>query len=344
MTNDIVKLEVNPKDFGIEEKQANDLLGHLPLILEERMPLIADFQTVTSMDINDPQAAKLARVARLAIRDNRTKGIEVWRKSKKEWFLRGGQFIDATAKIRIEENLYMEEQLEAIEKHAENQERIRLDALEQERLEKLEPFKDFVPFGANIRNISDEDFEKLLNGSKLQFDAKVAADKAAEEARIAAEKKAEADRREAQRIENEARIEREKQAEAQRIENAKLKAEAEAREAAIELERKAAREAAAKIEAQRQAELQVERDKQAKLAAELAAKLKAEAEAKQAREAAELAAKKEADKLAKAPIKKQIAAWIESMELPHIDLDNELVKQIKARFEDYKNWCAKLNE
>lgn len=50
-------------------------------------------------------------------------------------------------------------------------------------------------------------------------------------------------------------------------------------------------------------------------------------------------AKKEADKLAKAPVKNQLTAWVNSFELPSTSVDNELSKSIIAKFEAYKNWA-----
>lgn len=193
-------LIVQPTEFGIEEKKANELLGNLPQIKTERDALVTAYDAVLKLDLNDPQTAKQAREIRLKIRDNRTKGIDVWHKTTKEVFLRFGQFVDAVKRQENAVNQRMEENLEAIEKHAEIQENKRLDELEKVRLEKLEPFKEFVPFGVNVRTISDEDFEKIFNGSKMQFDAKNEAEKKAEEERL------ESERIERERIENERRI------------------------------------------------------------------------------------------------------------------------------------------
>jgi colicin import membrane protein len=324
----INELVVNPTEFGIEENKAGELMGNLPQIKTEREALTTAYDAVLKLDLNDPQTAKQAREIRLKIRDNRTKGIEVWHKNTKEVFLRFGQFVDAVKRQEIEVNQRMESNLEQIEKHAEIQENKRLDELEKARLEKLEPFKEFVPFGVNVRTISDEDFEKIFNGSKLQFDAKIEAERLAEE-----------QRKEEERLSELARIEREKEIEAQRIENERLKKEAEEKERQLEEERKKAKEEADRIEAQRQAELKAEREKQAQLEAELKAKQEAERKAEEERLAEIERQKKEAEKLAKAPVKKQMTAWIDLFTAPEKTVDNELSNDILAKFESFKKWA-----
>jgi colicin import membrane protein len=335
MEIEIVKAE----DFGLEPKKANELLGNLTQIVKERSVLEAQYNEVVKMDIDDHNASKRARETRLMLRDNRTKGIAVWHKTNKEVFLRAGQFIDAVKRKEESVNLRMEETLEKIEKHAEIKEQKRLDEIEASRIENLQPYSEFVPFGANLRNITDEDFIKILNGAKLQFEAKLEAERKAEEERLEVERLAEL-----------ARIEREKEIEAQRLENERLKKEAEAKEKQLEAERKKAEDEkkaiedkakaeAAKIEVQRQEELRIEREKQAKLEAELKAKKEAEAEAERKRVAAELAEKKEAEKLAKAPIKKQLSAWVDTFEIQGAPVMNEVSTDIQSKFSAFKKWA-----
>ena len=70
---------------------------------------------------------------------------------------------------------------------------------------------------------------------------------------------------------------------------------------------------------------------------------KKEAEVKALKELAEKAEKEriEVEKLAKAPIKKQMSAWVNSFELPTTKIQNEKVDLIKQKFEAFKNWSLK---
>lgn len=342
----MLELAVNPQEFGLEVKKTNELVGNLPEVIQERSVLTEQYKEIINLDIDNPQTAKRAREIRLKIRDNRTKGIDVWHKTNKDVFLRAGQFLDAIKRRENEVNERMEANLLEIEKHAENKEKQRLDAIGEARKTEIEPFAEFVPFGVDLRTMSDEDYAKLLNGAKLQMDAK-----------IEAEKKAEAERLEREKQEELARIQREKEIEAQRIENERLKKEAEEREKQMQAEREKAREEAekleakrqaelkaekerqAKIEAQRQEELRIEREKQAKLEAELKAKREAEEKAEKERLEEIERQKKEAEKLAKAPIKKQLNVWVDSFEIQGAPVANECTDEIQSKFQAFKKWA-----
>lgn len=345
-------IKVNPEEYGIEAKKASELTGNLPQIKSERDILSQRYEEVVKMDIENPETAKIARELRLKIRDNRTKGIDVWHKTTKDFFLKGGQFVDAIKRVEIAVNQRMEENLESIEKYFENKEKERKAKLNEERLSILEPYSEFVPFGINFGEISEEEFTKILNGSKLQFEAKV------EEERLRIEKitKLHYERKEQllplwqflddttinfgelseelfasiKSVANAKKVDYEAEQERIRVENEKL-----AREKA-ELEAKAKKE-----REQQEAKLKKEREEKAALEAELQAKK--EAEAKALKELAEKAEKEriEVEKLAKSPIKKQMSAWVNSFELPTTKIQNEKVDLIKQKFEAFKNWSLK---
>lgn len=194
-------IKVEPSSYGIEERQANELIGHLPQLKAERELLEQQYHEVIQMDIESPETAKIAKDLRIKIRDNRTKGIEVWHRTKKDYFLKGGQFVDAIKRMETEVNKRMESSLEEIEKYAEIQEAKRAEALKAERMAVLEPYMEFVPVDSNLLGLMrDDEFQKLLNGAKLQHEAKLEAERKAEEERIEAEKKAETERLERERL------------------------------------------------------------------------------------------------------------------------------------------------
>lgn len=270
--------EVNPTEYGIEKSKAKELTGNLPQIISERAELEKQFDKIIRLDIEDVETAGKARALRLLIVKNRTQGINEWHEKTKDYFLKGGQFVDAKKRKEVEVNERMERELMQMEKHAEIKEQKRLEALQQERAEKLSPYvedaheRDLVKF-------AEDEFEALLSTKKKQHEDLIAAQKKAEEEAIA---KAKAEAEEQKRI---------------KAENEKLRKEAEERERAAEavrqkqLEAEAARakreEAAQKEREEKErkereahkAELRAERKKQDKLAAELKAKEEAEAKA-----------------------------------------------------------------
>lgn len=361
---------INPEEYGIEKNQANDLIGNLPIIKEERSILSKQYSEIILLDIDDKETSKKARELRIKIQKNRTQGINVWHKNAKDFFLKGGQFVDAIKKLEVSINEQMESKLEEIEKYAEIQEQKRIAELKEKRIEELELYSEFVPFGIDLGILSDEEYIKVLNGSKLQYEAKLDEEIKAEEERKRLEEiqKLHNERKEKlldvwQFVENknqnfgemsnsefsqlldfakkdkenyEAEQERIKR-DNERLEKEKAEAEEKARKEREESERKLAEEKAKQEEV-----LRLEREKQANLEAELKAKKDAEEKSERERLLAEEKARKEAERLVKAPVKKQMSVWINSFEIPVTEINNEKVHSIKQKFEAFKKWA--LNE
>lgn len=371
MTTETVD-QVSPVKFGIEPKKAEELMGNLPQIKSERSVLETQYSEIITMDIEDPKTSKLASALRKQIKENRTKGIEVWHKNAKEFFLKGGQFVDAIKRMEVAVNERMEEKLEEIEKFQQIKEAQIKEELRLKRSEELQPYAEFVPVGIDLGGMSGDDFTKTLNGAKLQHEAKLEAERKAEEERVAAEKKAEEERiakekaeaeeRERIRLENErlaaekaeadrkaAEVEAALKAEREKAEAEKRAAEEAARKEREEIERKAAEEVA-KIKAEADRKLKEEQEAKAKLDAELKAKKDAE-EAERLRVEAEEKAKRDAEiKLAKSGDKKRLKAWVESMEITTLEISTmkpesqELYDEINNKHQAFKDWAiSKIN-
>jgi len=339
--NELVK--VDHKQFGLEENKAIEITSGLNQILEERAILEKSYSETILLEITKENLLKF-RELRLKIRDNRTKGIQSWHKVNKEFYLRGGQFVDAIKNKEVEVNERMENALEENEKFFERQEAERIEKLKQERILECTPFAEFIPLGFDLGILTDEAYKTILDGAKLQLKAKQEAEAEAERIRL------ENERIEAERLAEEKRIEAEK-IEAQRIENERLKKEAEKREAELKLEREkdeAERKRLAEIQEKKDAEqaeiLRKEQAEKARIEKELQAKKDAEIKAEQERLAEVERQKKEAEKLAKAPIKKQLSAWVELFSIPDTNVDNKVSKEIIEKFNAFKSWSQKQIE
>lgn len=352
MTNQLIK--VNPNEFGLEETKANEMVSGLQPIFAEREILAAQYAEIITKEIN-AATIKEAKELRNRIVKNRTQGIEAWHKVNKEFYLRGGQFVDAIKRKEVAENERMEANLSDIEKHYENIEKERLDKLQIERVEAISPYVTDTT-GLDFRTMQQEVFDAYLAAKKQAYFDFKAAEKAAEEERIAKEL---AEKAEQERI---------------RLENEKLKKEAEEREAILKAEREKAEQERLAVEAKIQAEREKIQAEEKKKADELAKKqaedkakqdaiLKAEQEAK-AKIEAELKAKKEAEekieqdrladikrkeaeaaKLAKAGDKAQLNAWVESMLINGIGTESmkqesiDVANSIMTKFESFKSWA-----
>lgn len=336
MSTDLV--QINPQEFGIDSKQEAELLSNLPQIIEERVALMAQYDDIVKMDIELPQTAKAAKDLRKRIKDNRTKGIEVWHKGAKEYFLRGGQFVDAVKRKEVAVNVRMEDNLEEIEQYVAKKEALRKDALHNERVAMVLEYVDSAD-GYDFRDMQEDVFQAFLSAKKKAYEDRIEAERKAEEERQAEAKRLE-EEREAQRLENE-RLK--KEAEIREAQIKKEREEAEAKQKSIEeAARKEREEAERKLQAERE-KAEAERKERERIEAELQEKKDAELKAEQQRKAEEERAKKEADKAAKAPVKKQLTVWANSFKLPE-GPNHEVADEIKKKFEAFQLWALKQIE
>ena len=319
-------VKIDPLEFGLTVETAANIENQFAPMLAKMTELEVEFNGVLALDKSLPTTAKKARELRLKYKDVRV-GTEKIHKVQKAYYLNGGRFVDSWKNIQAIASQNNEEVLESIEKHAEN--------LEKERLERLQLLRvallaDYVENASDLMlsSMPDDVFEAYLTTKKQQFEDRKAAELKAEQDRIAREK-AEAEAREAQRLEN-----------------IRLKAEADKREAEIEAERKEN----ARIEAEKEAErekLQAEKDAEIAKQKEMARKIQeelynkriAEEEAERVRIAAEKAAKLEAEKLAKAPIKSQLTAWVNSFQIPQTAIEHEKKALIIEKFGRFLDWA-----
>jgi len=279
---------IDPKEFGLEEIQANEITKGLSQIIAEREVLSSQYAEAIKLEITKENIQVFKKI-RLLIRDNRTKGFENWHKVNKAFFWNGGKFVDAIKNKEVAENERMEANLLANEQFFENIEKQRIADSQTSRAAEIASYQElgsFVP--GNLGELTDEVYANYLLGVKTAFETKKAAEKAAKEAE---EKRLADEKAEQERI---------------RIENEQLKKASEKREAEIAKERAKAEQERKDREANEKAEreahekaLAAEREKAAEAQRQLEAK--AEQERKAAQEAVEKAeaelAKGDTDKL-----------------------------------------------
>ena len=325
MTTEIVKIKAS--DYGLDENKAQEITKGLTTILAERSVLQDEYNNCITLEIL-PENIPLFKDLRLRIRDNRTKGIEVWHKNNKAYFLAGGNFVDAIKRKEIEENERMEKKLLDAEKFFENQERERVEKLRIDRLAMIKPYTEIEPLA--LGHMEQAVFDNLLQGFKVAYEVRIEAEKKAEEDRIAREKK-EADEREAQRLENiRLKKEAEEKEKALEVEREKVRKDNEEKERLAEVERKKAadllkvqQEKADKERAELLAQAEKQRQEKERLEKEIAdkeaARLKLIADEKRAKDKAEKAAKL-------APDKQKLLNFMQAIN----DLPRPEVKSIEA--------------
>lgn len=311
---------IDPKEFGIEEVKATTIeQSFLPKKIETD-GYSEVYKNILSMDIEDVKTTMMARELRLKLVKVRT-GIAEIHKTEKAFYLASGKYCDALKNKLTLPVEQMEEKLMEIEKYQENLEKQRIEELRVKRLSELEIYSEFVPFGIELGKLSEDEYLKVFNGSKLQYEAKLEAERKAEEERLRIEAELKAERE---------RIEAEKEAERKRIEEENRRLAKE--KADLEEKARKEREEAESI-------LKAEREKHAKLEAEIRAKKEAEEKAEKERLAEQERQRKEAEKLAKAPIKKQLHSWVLTFNIDTPPVDNNLTRDIWQKFESFKKWA-----
>jgi hypothetical protein len=359
--NGLLITKVDPKEFGLDEKNTKSISDAFLPKLTERDGYIEVYKNILTMEITE-ETCKLARRLRLDLVPVRT-GIDKVHKTEKAAIVAEGKYIDALKNkytLPIEQ---MEEKLLQIEEHFTNIEKAKKEKLKNARLLLLEDYPSFDPTFVDLANMDGPTFEKLL---KQQEDLKKF--NIQEEIRI---------QKEQDEKKRKAEIEEQRTAETIKLADfivnydniflsdlseedyqtilAKAKADKKAHDekqakiaadnARLAAEKKAIEDKAAKEKADADAKLKAANEKAAKEKAEADAKIKALEKEKADKEAAEKAKKvaeeKAAAEAAKAPLKTRLNGWIDNFNsYPPTDLnENETVKIINARFEAFKKWA-----
>jgi len=321
-------------------------------------------------DISQKPEMKLAGTVRSSIRKVRTTADKKRKEAGEDARLWTGA-VNGMFNVLKAMALPAEAHLEKQEKFAERYEAEQKDQLRKAREIALEPYSEVITSdGMDLSAMTQEGFDNLVNGAKLQIEAKKKEAEEAETLRIAEEKRIEDERIEAERVAEEARqkeiveanerarvaeearIEAEKVAEIERVARETKEAIAkEEREAKAEVEREE-REVADKKAKAEKAKVDAEAKRLKKIADDATAetarlkKVADDAQAEQDKAEAELEASNK--KASQAPDKEKIVALaddIGSVNLPEMSSESGklMLKKIEDQHEKYVTWireCA----
>lgn len=197
-TNELIKVV---DESGLETQTSSYLKEKFLPFFEQAEKWKSQAEKLVVTDVSQKKEMMLAREARLALRDIRIQADKT-RKALKEDSLRYGKAVQGVYNVIEYLVVPIEKYLEEQERFEEIQEQNRKAALKAVRDEEIQIYSEFIPFGLDLGEMSDENYQKLLNGAKMQYNAQIEAQKKAEEERLAKER-AEAEERERIRIENE---------------------------------------------------------------------------------------------------------------------------------------------
>ena len=134
-------------------------------------------------DISQTKEMKEAGALRKALKKVRVEAGKV-KKELKEDTIAYNKAVDKINNTIVEKIKPLEDHLEKQEKFAQNKIKEALEKLEAERIESLKPYEEFVPVGIKVGELKTEEFEKLLNGCKIQAKSKIEEEKRLERERL----------------------------------------------------------------------------------------------------------------------------------------------------------------
>jgi hypothetical protein len=309
---------------GVNEETALQVKNSLSEFIVKANEWREQIDSLVIESVNDTAKMKIAREARLFLKNNRLeakrltdmKRDEV--KAKKLQFdledktwLKGFQLVEEVCKS-------LEDKAKEKEEYAERVEAERKEKLRQDRWQQLGEYVEDEPYG--LGDMPESTFNAFLTGARQQHEERLEAQRKAEEERI---KKEEEERKEQERI---------------RIENEQLKKQAEE----AEKRRKALEEERLKLQREKEAEL---------------ARIQAELEMERKREELRIQREKEAEEVKKkaereallAPDKDKIISFIKSVNPQVPDLSStssrEVLSEVIIKLDGWRKWAEKtVNE
>ena len=319
-----MELKIDAKEYNVPDEIALNISNQFKPMLDKMVDLENEFNEVIKLPIESPETQIKAKELRLKYVKVRTATKEI-HQQQKAFYLNGGRFVDGWKNAQLFASQGKEERLEAIEKYLENIEKKKIDDLQISRAEMLNAYvEDLTSIRTELGYMDEDVFQAYLSAKKKSYEEKQEANrKAAEE------------QEKINRI-NELNHSRKESL----IEFWQFMDEDEKSSNYGIMSDKYFQGFLGSIRVRKDVfEEQQRKDKEERerLKAELAEKKLKEEERIQEEERK----KKEAEKLQKAPIKKQLNAWVDTFELPPFSTKNELADEILKKFQSFKEWSKK---
>jgi hypothetical protein len=165
-------------EYGIEETKAREIAAVFTPMLEQLKAYEVEYNRIIKAEPSK-ENSKEARELRLKMVKSRTVMTKE-HKILKEFYIKGGQFVDGMKKAYEFGTHSLEEKLEDREKYFENLEKERKENIRLTRLAEIKEFEGTEPIG--LAEMEDEQFNTYMIGVKATFEARKEAEaKAAKE-------------------------------------------------------------------------------------------------------------------------------------------------------------------
>lgn len=320
MEKQIISIDYNA--FGLESNEAETIQAVFVPMLEKMKELEIEYNQILELDLSEDTSKKAGELRRRYVKI-RTWTAEIHKKAK-AYYLAWWRFVDGWKNAQAFASQWKEEMLEKIEKFWENKEKERIEKINTERKELLAPYEVENLENMKLWEMEQGLFDNFFAWCRMNYEARKEAERKAEEDRI---KKEQEEREEQEKI---------------RKENEKLRAEAEAREKEMGIERERIRkeQEALRLENERK---QKEIEDKARAEAEEARRKQKEIEDKLAEEERKRKELEEQKRIAEEMDRKEEEERIIAEENKK-KAEEEFRKQ--AEFVEFlkSNWCTEDNK
>lgn len=172
-------------DYGLEETKAQEIQATFTPMLEKMTALEKEYNLIVKKDISE-EVCMEARALRFEYRDVRTGTAKIHKKLK-DFYLKGGRFVDGWKNAQLMASQGMESALKEIENHYENIEIERIAKLQEERIELLHKYEPEMNV-PSLGEMEEAVWNNYINGVKLNYNARIDAEKKVETDRIEKER------------------------------------------------------------------------------------------------------------------------------------------------------------
>jgi hypothetical protein len=162
-------------EYGIEETKAREIAAVFTPMLDQLKAYEVEYNKIM-MQEPSKENAKEARALRMVMVKSRT-SMAKEHKSLKDFYIKGGQFVDGMKKAYEFGTHSLEEKLEDREKHFENLEKERKENIRLTRLADIKEFEGTEPIG--LAEMEQEQFDTYMIGVKATHAARKEAEERA---------------------------------------------------------------------------------------------------------------------------------------------------------------------
>lgn len=161
-------VKIDPAEYGLTDQTAKNIKAQFLPMLNKMEELEEEYNEIINLPIQSKETQNMAKQLRQKYVKVRT-GTAKIHKEQKDFYLKGGKFVDGWKNAQIMASSDKEERLKEIEEYEIRLEQKRQDDLHEERLSKLAPYIDDST-GLSLGSMPDDVWQAYLTGKKKSFE------------------------------------------------------------------------------------------------------------------------------------------------------------------------------